>query len=467
MGALLQGSVGGGVARSNLQKFLEVIAGLLQRLQGPKKELASVDRQDSGSSGTASRVNAMGGVVTVPTVAVVDAELTVAEYQRLMKERRAEVLGGLAENEVVKCSLCSLVLHLWDGEMHSAVCPAKQKKEDVCNYIRLTRSEIDFFLQTQWMTRGELDDLQYAGLWAALKEGLSMLLVGPAGSGKSAILKRIAAVSRIFLSVGRVAVTASTGLAASRFEGGRTLHSCLKIPTTLWDTTHLDQLLKHWEQNQRHLSFLQRLECLIIDEVSMTSAQLLRLMDLALQHVRGKKGILFGGLQVILCGDALQLIAFRRDSSSGPAVEQFFQHESSLIYMHTVMLQTIWRQGEESPLAGLLQQLRFGTIYLQEYEAIPGVGADVVAANDHTRDWARVIHIFATNRRVQSHNLQSLDRFVQAGLGERTSLMAVDRVSVRQGAQADVRQEDPLVLPSTIDLATNTPVMILANNAAG
>jgi len=52
---------------------------------------------------------------------------------------------------------------------------------------------------------------------------------------------------------------------------------------------------------------LQELELLIIDEVSMLRADLLDAIDTVLRHVRRKRNLAFGGLQILFIGDLYQL----------------------------------------------------------------------------------------------------------------------------------------------------------------
>lgn len=133
---------------------------------------------------------------------------------------------------------------------------------------------------------------------AILDAGHSIFLTGPAGSGKTWVLNEFIRNAR---SDGKsVAVTASTGLAATHL-GGSTIHS--------WSGIGIAD-----ELHKRHASDLSKTrqdqilnaDILIIDEVSMLHDYRLDMVDTICREVRGDSAP-FGGLQVVLSGDFFQL----------------------------------------------------------------------------------------------------------------------------------------------------------------
>jgi ATP-dependent exoDNAse (exonuclease V) alpha subunit len=141
---------------------------------------------------------------------------------------------------------------------------------------------------------------------AVLDAGYSIFLTGPAGSGKTYVLNQFIRDSRA--NGKSVAVTASTGLAATHL-GGNTIHSWAGIGIA-------DELHK------RHASDLSKsrqdqiinADILIIDEVSMLHDYRLDMVDQLTREVRGDSAP-FGGLQVILSGDLYQLPPVNREDS--------------------------------------------------------------------------------------------------------------------------------------------------------
>ena len=133
-----------------------------------------------------------------------------------------------------------------------------------------------------------------------LKSPRNIFLTGEPGSGKSYTIDRFVEWS---LDNGREPViTASTGIAAVNV-GGSTLHSWAGIRDDSKLTTEdLEGIaLNHFIRKR-----IQGTEILIIDEISMISAQLLDMVSLVAMHCRGND-LPFGGMRVIMVGDFFQL----------------------------------------------------------------------------------------------------------------------------------------------------------------
>lgn len=134
--------------------------------------------------------------------------------------------------------------------------------------------------------------------------GESVLLTGPAGSGKTHVLNQFI---RIAKQEGRnVAVTATTGLAATHL-GGTTIHSWsgMGIHSTI-SSRFVDSL------SQSRKDTIKTADALVIDEISMLHDYRLDIIDEITRKVRGEQAP-FGGLQVILCGDFFQLPPINRE----------------------------------------------------------------------------------------------------------------------------------------------------------
>jgi ATP-dependent exoDNAse (exonuclease V) alpha subunit len=130
--------------------------------------------------------------------------------------------------------------------------------------------------------------------------GASVFLTGAPGAGKTYVLNEF--VRRARARGKRVAVTASTGIAATHI-GGSTIHSWsglgIKDVLSEWDIDRLkasDRLIKRYNNT----------DILIIDEVSMLHGSRLDMVNQVCKLLRGNEKP-FGGLQVILVGDLFQL----------------------------------------------------------------------------------------------------------------------------------------------------------------
>lgn len=140
-----------------------------------------------------------------------------------------------------------------------------------------------------------------------LLSGESALLTGPAGSGKTYVLNQFIKHARA--EGKKVAVTATTGLAATHLNG-TTIHSWSGIGI------HADFPSKfHHGLSKSRRESIEKTDVLIIDEISMLHDYRLDMVD---QIARGVREVdaPFGGLQVILCGDFFQLPPVTRGEQS-------------------------------------------------------------------------------------------------------------------------------------------------------
>ncbi len=147
--------------------------------------------------------------------------------------------------------------------------------------------------------------------------GSHIFLTGKAGTGKTTFLKDI--VSRTHK---RSIVAAPTGVAAIN-AGGVTLHSLFQLPFGafipedpggLFGRREAEQavntpvsLKKQQKMGSNKRRLIRELELLIIDEVSMLRADVMDAIDLVLRNIRGKRKTPFGGVQLLMIGDLLQL----------------------------------------------------------------------------------------------------------------------------------------------------------------
>jgi ATP-dependent exoDNAse (exonuclease V) alpha subunit len=141
---------------------------------------------------------------------------------------------------------------------------------------------------------------------AILDAGHSIFLTGPAGSGKTFVLNKFISDSRA--NGKSVAVTASTGLAATHL-GGNTIHSWAGIGIA-------DELHKRHasDMSKSRQDQIINADILIIDEVSMLHDYRLDMVNQLTKEVRGDSAP-FGGLQVVLSGDLYQLPPVNREES--------------------------------------------------------------------------------------------------------------------------------------------------------
>ena len=149
-----------------------------------------------------------------------------------------------------------------------------------------------------------LSDEQRRVLSLVVEENRSVFFTGPAGTGKSVLMREIITVLRkkYQREPDRIAVTASTGLAACNV-GGVTLHSFGGIGLGKED---VPTLVKKIKRNAKAKLRWQRTKVLVIDEISMVDGDLFDKLESIARSIRGN-GRPFGGIQLVITGDFFQL----------------------------------------------------------------------------------------------------------------------------------------------------------------
>ena len=149
-----------------------------------------------------------------------------------------------------------------------------------------------------------LSDEQRSVLNLVAEQKRSVFFTGSAGTGKSVLLREAIKVLRekYKRESDRVAVTASTGLAACNI-GGVTLHSFAGIGL---GKEAVPELVKKIKRNQKAKLRWMRTKVLIIDEISMVDGDLFDKLEAIARAIRNN-GRPFGGMQLVITGDFFQL----------------------------------------------------------------------------------------------------------------------------------------------------------------
>ncbi|XP_075280839.1 ATP-dependent DNA helicase PIF1 [Opisthocomus hoazin] len=181
----------------------------------------------------------------------------------------------------------------------------------------------------------------------AVRSGKSVFFTGCAGTGKSFLLKKIAG----SLPPKSTYATASTGVAACHI-GGTTLHAFAGIGS---GKAPLEQCIQLAERPgaRRHWLACQHL---IIDEISMVDGQFFDRLEAVARAVR-KRDEPFGGIQLIICGDFLQLPPVCKANEE---TKFCFQAKSWRKCIHINMELTEVRRQTDKTFVSLLSAVRLG-----------------------------------------------------------------------------------------------------------
>lgn len=175
-----------------------------------------------------------------------------------------------------------------------------------------------------------------------VKKGQSVFFTGPAGTGKSVLMRAIIAElkKKWAREPERLSVTASTGLAACNI-GGQTLHSFAGIGLGKEDAP---TLVKKIRRNAKAKNRWLRTKTLIIDEVSMVDGDLFDKLSQIARILRNN-GRAFGGIQVVITGDFFQLPPVP-DGGKKEAKFAFDAATWNTSIDHTIGLTQVFRQKD-------------------------------------------------------------------------------------------------------------------------
>ncbi|KAF4993510.1 hypothetical protein FGRMN_6439 [Fusarium graminum] len=191
-----------------------------------------------------------------------------------------------------------------------------------------------------------------------VNKGQSVFFTGPAGTGKSVLLKKIirSLVEKYLFIRECVGVTASTGLAAQNI-GGTTLHRFAGVGLGKAPTLKLiKEILESRIKKQRWLD----VRVLVIDEISMIDCIFFDKLDVIARAVRGID-LPFGGIQIVLSGDFFQLPPVMKGSDENSPRFCFESKAWSRAIPHIINLSHIYRQRDPE-FTTMLNQIREGCL---------------------------------------------------------------------------------------------------------
>src|SRR5215210_590966 len=269
------------------------------------------------------------------------------------------------------------------------------------------------------------------------------LVVGRAGTGKTRLVRYL----RDRPGGERQAVVAPTAIAALNAQA-QTIHSFFKLPPLLLDAKALP--------DERGFGVLyRRMKRLVIDEISMVRVDLIDAVDARLRSIR-EDDRPFGGVQVVMVGDFLQLppvvendhrpllhgLGYRTPYAfSARALEQ--------VAVTTVSLEHVYRQDERD-FINILSQIRLGE----------GISEAVTLLNQRCvgphRATAQPLLLTPTKAAAERYNQRGLNALSSDPVifsGEITGRLEIDR--------------DRLPVPEHLELRVGARVMAVKNDPEG
>ncbi|XP_050058802.1 uncharacterized protein LOC126550758 [Aphis gossypii] len=155
-------------------------------------------------------------------------------------------------------------------------------------------------------------------------------LDAPGGTGKTFLISLILATIR---SQNKIALAlASSGIAATLLEGGRTAHSALKLPLNMHSN---ETPTCNVSKNSAMAKVLQQCKLIVWDECTMAHKKSLEALDRTLKDLRSNNNR-FGGAMILLAGDFRQTLPVIPRST--PADELNACLKSSSLWKHVKVL---------------------------------------------------------------------------------------------------------------------------------
>ena len=236
------------------------------------------------------------------------------------------------------------------------------------------------------------------------ESGDHLFLTGRAGTGKSTLLRLIRSTTQR-----KMAVLAPTGVAALNVRG-QTLHSFFSWPGKLLRPTDI--------KRSRKRRLYERLDTIVIDEVSMVRADLLDRVDEFLRLNRDEPDRPFGGVQVVLIGDLFQLppvvaspgerSLFEGEHAQYPSPHFFDARVWEGCELEMIELNRVFRQKARQ-FVRLLDAVREGHFDEDDLEDLNRRVVSEAAYGD-----APAITLTATNRLADAINQRALARLKES-----------------------------------------------------
>lgn len=269
--------------------------------------------------------------------------------------------------------------------------------------------------------------------------GANIFLTGEPGAGKTYTLNEF--IRQAKAKGKRIAMTASTGIAASHIDG-TTIHS--------WSGLGIKDHIEDWEIDKmawqpKFMEKYNTVDVLVIDEISMLHGSRLNMLNRVAKWLRNSS-LPFGGLQVIFVGDLFQLPPVTKGSQVSDWVhesEAWLEAKPEVCY-----LTEQHRQGADSELLTVLREMRAGQLSPQSHSLLK---SRIIKLDDDTvtRLYTHNLDVDALNRGMLAKLEAPLHRFHMSDTGDKYKVDQMKR---------------NLLVPELLELKLDAEVMFCAND---
>jgi len=273
-----------------------------------------------------------------------------------------------------------------------------------------------------------------------MMSGANIFLTGEPGAGKTYTLNQF--IEQAYEKGKRIAVTASTGIAASHINGS-TIHSW----SGLGIKDHIrDDEIDRMSWQPKMIEKYNNCDILIIDEVSMLHGSRLDMVNRVAKWLR-RNSKPFGGLQVIFVGDLFQLPPVTKHSDRADWVhlsEAWLEAKPEPCY-----LTEQHRQGADDALLDILREMRNGNMSPANIKLLNMKIQKSPDDDTITRLYTHNMDVDALNRGMLAKIDEPSKKYYMTSTGDLYKVAQMKR---------------NLLCPETLEIKVGAEVMFCANN---
>jgi ATP-dependent DNA helicase PIF1 len=231
------------------------------------------------------------------------------------------------------------------------------------------------------------------------KRGDSLLILGSAGTGKSRLVKEFYRYIKRTEKQKTMYITSTTGISAYNI-GGITINSFMGIGTA---EAPVEVLMKRLRYKTSIKDRIRKTDILVIDEISMMSASVFEKLNLIFQSLK-RSPKPFGGIQLILTGDFLQLETVFTDQKEDVRLIVESELFKRMFEKSTIVLRENFRQRSDNNYVDILMRIRRGE---HTDDDIKKLMSRRLKLTDDKKD---LVHLVSSNRKAQAINTEQLNK---------------------------------------------------------
>ena len=298
----------------------------------------------------------------------------------------------------------------------------------------------------------ELSDEQIKVLDIILNKRKNIFFTGSAGTGKSFLLKLIIKKLQTRYGITNIGVSAPTALAASNI-GGKTIHRLFGIGL---GKESKEILLERVKKKMDNYMVWRRMSVLIIDEISMLDSEMLEKLNFIAKKIKRSEKA-FGGIQIIICGDFLQLPPVNKNNFNSINLNYCFKSNAwKEIVDENIILTKVFRQQGDNELIDILNSLRIGKIdYKIENKLLK------LSRSIEFNDGIEPTELFPTRNEVEKSNLLKLNLLNGPEIEFIAKDISIDNSKIDE---KDKKSLENLLCSEILKLKIGAQVMMLKND---